>query len=264
MTFRELIDRVTQERSARFWTVAGGAAAVIGLILTIFVIASGNGTKAATPDAASTKAGSIQPSVITTTSASNPTVSTSTALDPPASPTAVPQPSAGAVLCRPTAKDWPQNDDWQTVGAEYVNRNGNASPVIAPCELSTSNYYVEAQIRPNSAGDVWAMVGVLARVSVNMSVGYRGGVYRHTFCGGCGHAEIDDLLNSQQESVEFGTYADNTIYTIKLVVQGVSQTIYVNNKLVVEQHYTSANDPGRVAVECDRPCEVLSFEVIAL
>src|SRR5262249_27996780 len=152
-------------------------------------------------------------------------------------------PTVGQVLCHPTGAEWPQSTDWQTVGGEFINKDGNATPVLAPCNLTTSDYYVEAELRPNQAGDVWASMGVLARVEVDLTAGpsltagYKGGFFRQTFCGGCGHAELDDILNSQQQSAEFGTYIDNAIYKVRLVVKGTDQRIYLNGKLVLEEHY---------------------------
>lgn len=50
----------------------------------------------------------------------------------------------------------------------------------------------------------------------------------------------------------FGSLDPNTIYTVKLRVKDT------------EEHYTSANDAGQVAIECDQTCEVLQFTVEAL
>ncbi len=178
-------------------------------------------------------------------------------------PTATSLPTVGTVLCQPKASDWPQTSDWQTVGTEYVNKDGNSTPVIASCNISVSNYYVEAKIR-TSQSNFGALMGVLARLSLEKKTGYKGGISYATFCGeNCGQAELDDLLNSQQAMAHFGSLYTNTAYTVKLQVKGTDVTLYVNSNLVQEQHYTSANDAGQVGIECDQACEVLQFTVVA-
>jgi hypothetical protein len=169
----------------------------------------------------------------------------------------------GTVLCQPKASDWPQTNDWQTVGTEYVNKDGNSTPIVAPCNIPVSDYYVEVQIR-TSQSSFGTFMGVLARLNQEKKVGYKGGIFYGTFCGeNCGEAELDDLLNSQRNTAKFGTFPPNTIATVKLQVKGTDITLYVNNNLVVEEHYTSANDAGKVGLECDQTCEVLQFTVVA-
>ena len=178
-------------------------------------------------------------------------------------PTPTPLPGPGTVLCQPKASDWPQTNDWQTVGTEYVNKDGNTTPVFAPCNIPVSDYYVEAQIR-TSQTSFGAFMGVLARLNLEKKVGYKGGIFYATFCGeNCGDAELYNLLNSQSNTAKFGTFPPNTIATVKLQVKGTDVTIYVNDNLVVEEHYTSANDVGKVGLECDQACEVLQFTVVA-
>jgi hypothetical protein len=178
-------------------------------------------------------------------------------------PTPTVLPTIGTVLCQPKASDWPQTNDWQTVGTEYVNKDGNATPVIAPCNIPVSDYYVEAQIR-TSQTNFSAFMGVLARLNLEKNVGYKGGIFYATFCGeNCGDAELDDILNSQNNTAQFGTFPPNTIATVKLQVKGTDVTVYVNDNLVIEEHYTSANDAGNVGLECDQTCEVLQFTVVA-
>ena len=93
---------------------------------------------------------------------------------------------------------------------------------------------------------------------------HRTGAVGASFCGeNCGQAELDDLLNSQQNTTHFGSLYTNTVFTVKLQVKGTDVTLYVNNNLVQEQHYTSANDAGKVGIECDQACEVLQFTVVA-
>lgn len=174
-----------------------------------------------------------------------------------------PTKTSGTLLCQPKASDWPQTSDWQTVGTEYVNKDGNATPIIAPCNIPVSDYSVEAQIR-TSQSNFGAIMGVLARVNLEKNAGYKGGISYATFCGeNCGQAELDDLLNSQQNMAHFGSLDPNTTYTVKLQVKGTDVTLYVNNNLVLEEHYTSANDAGQVGIECDQACEILQFTVEA-
>src|SRR5207247_10026102 len=105
-------------------------------------------------------------------------------------------------------------------------------------------------------------MGVLARVNQETGAGYKGGISYATFCGeNCGQAELYDLLNSQHNTAQIGSLYTNTVYIVKLQVKGTDVTLYVNNSLVLEQHYTSANEAGKVGVECDQVCEVLSFTV---
>lgn len=205
---------------------------------------------------------SPQPAVLATpATGTTPSQAGTTASAPTLTPTS--PPTVGTVLCQPKASDWPQTSDWQTVGAEYVNKNGNSTPVIAPCNISVSDYYVEAQIR-TSESNFGAFMGVLARLNLEKKVGYKGGISYATFCGkDCGQAELDDILNSQRNIANFGTLSANTVYNVKLQVKGTDVTIYVNNNLVVEQHYTSANDAGQVGLECDQACEILQFTVVA-
>jgi hypothetical protein len=188
---------------------------------------------------------------------------TTTTSAPASSPTPASPPAIGTVLCQPKASDWPQTSDWQTVGTEYVHKNGNSIPVIAPCKIPVSDYYVEANIR-TSQKDYGALMGVLVRLNLEKKVGYKGGISYATFCGeNCGQAELDDILNSQRNTANFGTLSPNTVYTVKLQMKGTDVTLYVNNNLVIEQHYTSANDAGQVGLECDQTCEVLQFTVVA-
>lgn len=42
LRFRKLIDRLTGERSARFWTAVGGIAAVLSLLVTVVAVLAGN------------------------------------------------------------------------------------------------------------------------------------------------------------------------------------------------------------------------------
>jgi hypothetical protein len=107
-------------------------------------------------------------------------------------------------------------------------------------------------------------MGVLARINLEKMVGYKGGISYATFCGeNCGQAELDDILNSQQSFAHFGSLYTNTVYTVRLQVKGTDITFYVNRNLVLEQHYTSANDAGQVGIECDQACEVLQYTVVA-
>jgi hypothetical protein len=206
---------------------------------------------------------STQPAVLaapTTGTAPSQVGTTPTTSVPTPTPTVLP--TSGKVLCQPKASDWPQTNDWQTVGTEYVNKDGNSTPIIAPCNIPVSDYYVEVQIRTSQKG--YEFMGVLARLNLEKKVGYKGGISYATLCGeNCAEAELDDLLNSQRNTEKFGTFPPNTIATVKLQVKGTDVTVYVNNNLVVEEHYTSANDPGKVGLECDQTCEILQFTVVA-
>ena len=120
-------------------------------------------------------------------------------------PTPTSLPTTGTVLCQPKASDWPPTSDWQTVGAEYANKDENSTPIIAPCNIPVSDYYVEVQIR-TSQSSFGAFMGVLARLNLEKKVGYKGGISYATFCGeNCGQAELDNLLNSLRNTANFGT-----------------------------------------------------------
>jgi hypothetical protein len=107
-------------------------------------------------------------------------------------------------------------------------------------------------------------MGVLARVNLETKAGYKAGIYYGTFCGeNCGQAELDDILNSQHPTAQFGSLFGNTVYTVRLKVKGTDVTMSVNGSPVLEQHYTSANDAGQAGIECDQSCEVLNFTVVA-
>jgi hypothetical protein len=174
-------------------------------------------------------------------------------------------PQAGEVLCQLKAGDWPQTAEWQTVGDSFVNKSGSDAPMVAAsCVPQSRDYYVEAEFRPNSSGDVWAKVGVLGRLSLENNTGYKGLISHGSFCGSdCGKAEIHDISSPGGDSVEFGSYLEDKIYRVRLTMKGTLVSLFVDGALVREQRHTSANDPGRVGVECGRPCEVLSFTVVA-
>jgi len=228
-----------------------------------FYLLATRGQPSSSRSATTTSAGSGSSAVSQSTSTSNPVLNPAPSPTPTPSPTATPLPEPGTVLCQPKASDWPQTSDWQTVGMEYVNKDGNSTPVIAPCNISVSDYYVEAQIR-SSQSSFDPLMGVLARMNLQNNSGYKGGIYHGTFCGdSCGQAELDDLLNSQSNTAQFGSFYTNTVYTVKLRVKGTDVSLSVNNNLVLEQHYTSANNPGQVGLECAQACEVLQFTVVA-
>ena len=209
------------------------------------------------PSAGQTGGGNTSPPAI------QPTLTVNSLSTPTSTATSLPTP--GTVLCQPKAGDWPQTSDWEAVNAEYVNKDGNATPIIAPCDISVSDYAVEAKIRTSRNDYFDATMGVLARVNPETGAGYKGGISYTTFCGeNCGQAELYDLLNSQHNTAQIGSLYTNTVYTVKLQVKGTDVTLYVNKNLVLEQHYTSANDAGKVGVECDQVCEVLQFTVVAV
>ena len=177
-------------------------------------------------------------------------------------PTPTPLPKPGTVLCQPKADEWPQNGAWQAVGTEYVYKeNGTSPPVVAPCTIPVSDYAVEAQIQTSELTS--SLMWVVARFDPSSGAGYMGGIGVGVLCNDCIHAELNDMLNSQRNTAEFGQFSVNTVYTIKLQVKGTDESLYVNNGLALEEHYTSANDAGQVGVECDQSCAILQFIVVA-
>ena len=162
----------------------------------------------------------------------------------------------GTILCQPNASDWPQTNDWQTVDDEYVNRNGNSTPIVAPCNITVRDYSVEAKMRTADSGN--SFMGIFARLKLENNIGYKGGIN-----ASYDEANLYDLLNSLRATVSLGSLDTYTVYSIKMQVVGTSVALYVNDKLMAKKHYTSANDPGTVAIECNSTCELLQFTVVA-
>jgi hypothetical protein len=184
---------------------------------------------------------------------------------PGSEPSSADRSKTGKVLCQLKAGDWPQTAEWQTVGDSFVNRTGADEPMVAAsCAPQVRDYYVEAAFRPNISGDAHAKVGVIGRLNLESKVGYKGSIYRGVFCGNdCGMAQIHDISSPGDNAAKFGSYIADKVYTVRLAMKGTLISLFVNGALVQEQRRTSANDPGRVGVECGRPCEVLSFIVVA-
>ena len=89
-------------------------------------------------------------------------------------------------------------------------------------------------------------MGIFARLNVENNRGYKGGINFGYW------AELYDMLNSLEGSASLGNFDIDTVYSIKIQVIGTSIALYINNKLLVKKHYTSANDPGTVGIECNK------------